>query len=162
MPANKENSQAGLAFVRKLEANGGTNVGRALATSQTMLSKKSDRTAYLIVVSDGLPTVGELTSKNLVETIRTDGNVRVFDFGVGYDVNTRLLDLLAERHHGTSQYVEPDESLEIALSNFYSKIKSPVLTDVTISYNGVTTKNVYPAHVKDLFAGGQTLVLGRY
>jgi hypothetical protein len=73
-----------------------------------------------------------------------------------------LLNKLAEEHHGTAQYVEPSESLEVALSNFYQKIKSPVLSDVKIAYDGIQVKDVYPKDVKDIFAGQQVLLIGRY
>jgi len=42
-------------------------------------------------------------------------------FGVGYDVNTLLLDQLSEQNNGVSVYVSPDENIEIAVSNFYQK-----------------------------------------
>jgi Ca-activated chloride channel family protein len=72
------------------------------------------------------------------------------------------LSKLAEAHHGTSQYVEPDENLETALASFYEKIKSPVMSDVKIAYSGIDVKNIYPKEVKDIFAGSQVLFLGRY
>src|SRR5262249_35589798 len=62
----------------------------------------------------------------------------------------------------SAQYVEPDESLETALSSFYQKIKTPVLSNVHIAYDGAQTKDVYPREVKDIFAGSQVILVGRY
>jgi len=39
--------------------------------------------------------------------------VRLFTFGVGYDVNTALLDKLAADNGGVADYVEPKEDLEV-------------------------------------------------
>jgi Ca-activated chloride channel family protein len=162
MNATPENKKAAEKFVDDLEARGGTNIGDALSLGTTILNEESTRPAYLVLITDGEPTVGETGIDNLLKSIKSKRDIRIFDFGVGYDVNTRLLNKLAEDHHGTSQYVEPSESLEVALSNFYQKIKSPVLSDVKIAYDGIQVKDVYPKDVKDIFAGQQVLLLGRY
>ena len=57
---------------------------------------------------------------------------RVFAFGVGYDVNSRLLDKLARANFGHSQYVRPNEDIEASVSALYRKIGAPVMTDVKV------------------------------
>lgn len=160
--ATPENKKAALAFINELEARGGTNIGEALRTGKTLLSQPSERPAYLVFMTDGEPTVGETDVSRILKSAANTRNIRIFDFGVGYDVNTKLLNKLAEQNHGTSQYVEPDEDLETALSTFYQKIKSPVLSDVNITYEGIQVKDVYPREVKDIFAGSQALLIGKY
>lgn len=162
LPASAENKKAAEKFISELEPRGGTNISDALALGTTILNEASDRPAYLVLITDGEPTVGETVVDKLLQGVKSKRDVRIFDFGVGYDVNTRLLNKLAEEHHGTAQYVEPSESLEVALSNFYQKIKSPVLSDVKIAYDGIQVKDVYPRDVKDIFAGQQVLLIGRY
>jgi Ca-activated chloride channel family protein len=165
LAATAENKKLALAYIDDLEARGGTNIGDAIKTAGTMLDTASGdaaRPAYVILMTDGEPTVGETTEAGLLKSVSAKRDIRLFDFGVGYDVNTKLLNKLAESHHGTAHYVEPDESIETSLSSFYSKIKSPVLTDVKIAYDGIEVKDSYPREVKDIFAGGQVLVLGRY
>jgi Ca-activated chloride channel family protein len=158
-PANKK---AALDFIDDLEAHGGTNLGDALRNAVTMLGSTADRPGYLVLMTDGEPTVGDTSQQSILKIADSKRDIRVFDFGVGYDVNTRLLNKLAEAHHGTSQYIEPDESIETALSSFYQKIKTPVLTNVKIAYDGIQTKDVYPREVKDIFAGSQVLLIGKY
>ncbi|MBZ0185294.1 MAG: VIT and VWA domain-containing protein, partial [Candidatus Obscuribacterales bacterium] len=160
--ATPENKRAAKEFVDELEARGGTNIGDAIAIARTILEDGATSPAYLILMTDGEPTVGERDTTKLIKLAQSTRDIRVFDFGVGYDINTRLLDKLASSHHGTSQYVDPDENLETAISAFYDKIKSPVLTDVKLTYEGVVVKDVYPKDVKDIFAGSQVLLLGRY
>jgi Ca-activated chloride channel homolog len=160
--ATPENKKAAMSFIDDLEPRGGTNIGEALHTGLNLLREPSDRPAYLVMMTDGEPTVGDTTVPSLLKTANSKRDVRVFDFGVGYDVNTHLLNKLSEQHHGTAQYLEPGESLEVALSGFYEKIKAPVLSDVGISLSGVTVKDMYPREVKDIFAGSQVLLLGRY
>ncbi len=160
--ATPENKKAALAFVEDMEAAGGTNIGDALKNAGNMLGADKARPSYLVLMTDGEPTVGETSVAGLLKTVDPKKDIRVFDFGVGYDVNTKLLNKLADDNHGTSQYVEPDESLEVALSSFYDKIKSPVLSNVKITFDGVQVKDMYPRNVKDIFAGCQVLLLGKY
>jgi uncharacterized protein YegL len=161
-PANVENKREAMSFIDDLEARGGTNIGDALHMGASMLNEVSTRPAYVVMMTDGEPTVGETNVNKLLEGITTKRDLRVFDFGVGYDVNTRLLNKLAEMHHGTSQYVEPGENLETAMSSFYQKIKSPVLSNVKLTFDGVNAKDFYPREVKDIFAGSQVLLIGKY
>lgn len=164
LAANKENRKKADDFVADLDARGGTNIGDALAIGTNILNTDiaSKRPAYLILLTDGEPTVGKTKLDELLSTVSSKRDIRLFDFGVGYDVNTKLMAKLAENHHGTSQFLEPDEDLETALSNFYSKIKNPILSDVKIAYDGVEVKDIYPRSVKDMFAGNQVMLLGRY
>ncbi len=160
--ASPENKKAAVSFIDELEARGGTNIGDALRSGVTMLDHASDRPGYLVLMTDGEPTVGETTVEGLLKSVHPKRDIRVFDFGVGYDVNTKLLNKLAEAHHGTAQYVEPDESIETSLASFYQKIRTPVLSNVKIAYDGIQVKDVYPKNPKDIFAGTQVLLLGRY
>jgi Ca-activated chloride channel family protein len=158
-PANKKAADA---YIDDLEPRGGTNISGALNSGVSLLNSPDTRPAYMVLMTDGEPTVGETSLPNLLASVKSKRDLRLFDFGVGYDVNTRLLSRLAEDHHGTSQFLEPGENLESALSAFYNKIKSPVLADCQLTYSGITVKDVYPRSVKDIFAGTQVLLLGRY
>ncbi len=162
VPATPENKKAALAFIEDMEAAGGTNIGDALKTSASMLGTSKERPSYLVLMTDGEPTVGETGLEGLLKAVDPKKDIRLFDFGIGYDVNTKLLNKLADNNHGTSQYVEPDESLEVALSSFYDKIKSPVLSNVKLNFDGIQVKDIYPRNVKDIFAGSQVLLMGKY
>src|SRR5207237_2837723 len=88
--------------------------------------------------------------------------VRLFTFGVGYDVNTSLLDGLAAENHGAADYIEPNEDLEVKVSNFFAKVNYPVLSDIKIDWGGVETEKIYPREIPDLFHGSQLVLIGRY
>jgi Ca-activated chloride channel family protein len=115
-------------------------------------------------MTDGLPTVGVTNSQRIVENARAarTGNTRLFTFGVGYDVNTALLDKVASENGGAADYVEPKEDLELKVSNFFAKVSYPVLTDLALDMGGVETDLIYPRAIPDLFRGGQVTLLGRY
>ena len=57
----------------------------------------------------------------------------------------------------------PEEDIEIKVSNFYTKIKEPVLATVELKFTGgVTVNQVYPRDLPDLFKGETLTVFGRY
>ncbi|HEX9919667.1 MAG TPA: VWA domain-containing protein, partial [Pyrinomonadaceae bacterium] len=124
----------------------------------------SDRPKILVFMTDGLPTVGVTNPQLIVENARAarTGNTRLFTFGVGYDVNTALLDRLASENGGTADYVEPKEDLELKVSNFFAKVSYPVLTDLALDMGGIETDLVYPRALPDLFRGAQVTMIGRY
>lgn len=148
-------------FVEELQAGGSTNIYQALMEA---IADVEERPAYIIFLTDGLPTVGVTDVRRIVEEVgrRIPKNVRLFAFGVGDDVNTFLLDKLSSEHKGTSIYVRPGEDLEAAVSTFYSRIGSPVLTDLSLEFRGISAMDLYPSPLPDLFAGSQLVVVGRY
>jgi Ca-activated chloride channel family protein len=134
--------------------------------------KDDKRPSYVIFLTDGLPTAGVTPEAKIVERAKSANKVhaRIFAFGVGYDVNSRLLDKLVRANFGQSEYVRPNENIEARVSSFYAKVGSPVLTDVKIKFDvdGATTEEgsvvnrMYPSDTFDLFAGQQLVLVGRY
>jgi Ca-activated chloride channel family protein len=123
-----------------------------------------ERPTYVLFLTDGLATEGELDTDDILANAAegATNNIRVFSFGVGYDVDTILLDMLAQQHHGTSDYVTPEESIDETVSSLYRKLSNPVLTDVEIDFGGIQVYDLYPAVLPDLFSGEQLVLLGRY
>jgi Ca-activated chloride channel family protein len=149
-------------WLKTLTAEGSTDIYNALVQAIQMVS--SDRPTYLIFLTDGLPTVGVQESALILEAVRQKAppNMRLFPFGVGYDVDTFLLDSLAQENHGRSSYIEPGEDLSRAVSAFYERIQTPLLTDLALDFGAIETYDVYPSPLPDLFAGSQILIVGRY
>lgn len=151
-----------VAWVDRLSAAGSTDINRALLEALTLVDK--ERPAYLIFLTDGLPTTGETKRERILDNFSAAApkNIRLFTFGVGYDVDTFLLDSLSQQHHGLSSYVKPSEQLDEILSAFYTQISTPVLTDLVLDFGSLATYDIYPDPLPDLFAGSQAVVVGRY
>lgn len=163
--ADRAGRERGVAFVEGLRAVGGTNINDAMTEAFAQFPRDGGtRTRLLVFLTDGIPTVGETDADRIVENARrnrVDG-VRVFTFGVGYDVHTRLLDRVAAENGGTAEYVEPREDLEAKVSSFFDKVNHPVLSNVALDMGGVRTDLVYPRALPDLFRGAQLALVGRY
>jgi len=163
--ADEKGRQRGAAFVKALKPVGGTNINQSLLASLRQFSDADrDRPKILVFMTDGLPTVDETNVNRIVDNVRkaSKSGVRLFTFGVGYDVNTTLLDKLAAENGGVADYVEPKEDLEVKVSNFFTKVNYPVLTDLQIDMGGARTDLTYPRGIPDLFRGSQVTLIGRY
>lgn len=164
--ASPENLAAAEKFVDGLEAAGGTAIDDALRLGLGMVAgqeKTNPRPSIVLFVTDGLPTIGE-TNVDLIlkHASERSSTSRLFVFGVGDDVNTKLLDRLAADNRGARDYVAPAESIEEKVSNLYAKLAKPAMTDLSLRIEGVDTSAVHPQRLGDLFHGGEILVTGRY
>jgi Ca-activated chloride channel family protein len=163
VPATSENIGRALKFVEAIEDTGGTNINDALLAALARM-RTGERPNYVLFLTDGLPTAGTTDTADILRNIQkaNDARARVFVFGVGNDVNTELLDRISTDHRGTSVYIGEDEDLEVAVSSFYEKISSPLLSDLTVTFRGIETSQVYPRSLPDLFKGSQLVLVGKY
>jgi Ca-activated chloride channel family protein len=163
--ANQEAVQAALSWIGGIAAGGGTNIDGALRTGLRMLTDSS-RPNYVVFLTDGEPTVGERSEPKIISNAAQENHVhaRLFAFGVGFDVNGRLLDGLAREMRGTTAYVRPNENIEAPVSALFGKIGSPMMTEVAvkIDLDGGVTSRIYPRQMPDLFRGDQLVLVGRY
>ena len=166
--ATKERVDKMLDQVDRIEASGGTNIYEAVQTAMRQCRDggrgRDGRPKYVLFMTDGLPTVGKTQEGDILSLLKDSdsGAVRMFAFGVGYDVNTRLLDKMAEDTHGKSDYVKPAEPIEGKISSLYNKIRNPVMTDVRMEMKGLRLRDTYPRQLGDLFEGDQLVAVGRY
>ena len=157
-----DRADAAIDYVRELDAGGGTNIADALSTAFDLLD--GERPSTVIFLTDGLPTVGVQNPDAILDIAEGHAPERgqLFAFGVGYDVDTVLLDALATRFVGTSHYVTPEERIDTEVGRLYERVSTPVLTDVEIEIDGVEVDALAPRAINGLFAGQQALLTGRY
>jgi Ca-activated chloride channel family protein len=161
--ASDDAKKRGVAFAKGLEAAGGTAISTAL--DKALAQKPGEGQPHQIIfVTDGIPTVGETRAPQILASARDKlaSNERLFTFGVGFDVNTRLLDGLASDGRGRSDYVKPGETMEDAVSALYDRISAPVLSDLQIDFGGAKAYDLYPNPTPDLFQGDQVVLFGRH
>ncbi|GIV17302.1 MAG: hypothetical protein KatS3mg022_2737 [Armatimonadota bacterium] len=166
VPVTRENVDKAVREVEALTAQGGTNIADALREALRLFPKEETNSLQAVVfLTDGLPTVGETDPARILNTVselNPNRRIRIFSFGVGYDVNVHLLDRLCQQNRGISSYVRPEENIEARVSAFYNAINAPVLADLKLLCEGVEAYDIYPRDLPDLFAGDQIVVTGRY
>lgn len=186
--ATESNREKANEFIKDLKPIGGTAIDEALKQALALrtgrgafprapnfsekdgdaverVSTNSDRPFVIIFLTDGRPTIGTTDEEDIVAGVKpaNEGRTRIFCFGIGPDVNTHLLDKITEDTRAVSQYVLPEEDLEIKVSTFFSKIKDPVLANPTLKFTGdVRVTKLYPAPLPDFFRGDQLVLVGRY
>jgi Ca-activated chloride channel family protein len=160
---NKQSINAAKRFIDNLQAIGGTNIDEAFNLAFKNY-KKSNRPHFVVFLTDGKPTIGEMNDEKLVKRIlnANKDKSRIFTFGIGDEINTHLLDKLTDATKAWRTYVSDKEDIEIKVSNFYDKIQSPVLSDLRLDFDNIEVYQTYPKNLPDLFKGSNLLVFGRY
>lgn len=149
-------------YLAGVRAEGSTNVMDALREALEP-DAEDGRLSLIVFLTDGKPTVGETAPERIAEAaqqLRDDE--RIFAFGVGYDVNTYLLDRMAEGGRGTVTYVRPGDDVEEAVSSLTRKIGFPALADLRIVQTPAQLEDYYPNPLPDLFYGEELVLFGRY
>jgi Ca-activated chloride channel family protein len=167
--ANSKSLEEALAYVNNLGAYGSTDINDALLTA---IEKFKNSTNYespriIFFLTDGLATDGVTDENKIVENVKNaniigEVGANIFVFGVGYDVNTHLLDRISNDNQGGRAYVDPGESIEDALTELYSKIQNPMLTDITIEFSGIRVEDVFPKNIPNLYEGSEIVLTGKY
>ena len=167
---NDETTKQARAYLAAIRPQGGTNIHDALI--EALRAEATDGMLPIVLfLTDGLPTVGQTSEVAIRELVEKGNsrNRRIFTFGVGNDVNVPLLDRVAETSRGTSEYILPNEDIEVKVAQVYKRLYGPVLADVKLNVTdtggNVTSKLVrelIPDRLPDLFDGDQLILLGQY
>jgi len=166
---NSNTIEKALNYVDGIIANGGTNINEALLMACDMFKTVEDRDSIRVIffLTDGQATAGITDTEQIIENIRKANieskiDASIFVFGVGYNVNTHLLDKLSNENHGSRVYVKPNEDIESKLIEIFSKIQNPLLKDISIEFKGIEVYDVYPKNISDLYDGSEIILIGKY
>lgn len=155
--ASLENVQIASEFVNDLRADGGTNMRAAL---ETALWQNADP-AYLrqvIFITDG--AVGN--EESLFQLIHEElGDGRLFTVGIGSAPNSFFMRKAAEFGRGSFTYIANVSETHTRMSELFSKLHSPLSTDIQIHWPDGAVVEAYPERVPDLYAGEPVLVAAK-
>ncbi|MEE2888065.1 MAG: VIT and VWA domain-containing protein [Planctomycetota bacterium] len=164
--ASADNIAKALKQSAEIQARGGTNIEKGLTTALAADTPAEDVELLKMTVflTDGLPTVDTTDAASLLSIIKGSNKAkqRIFVFGVGHDVNTRLLDKIADQSHGARDYVRENESIEMKTGALFTKLSHPVMSSVRIDCKGIEGFDVFPKDTPDLFKGSRLILTGRY
>jgi Ca-activated chloride channel family protein len=157
VPPTKANLEKAQEFLASREGSGGTEMMTAIKTAL----EPSDSQEHLRIVcfmTDGY--VGN--DREIISEIQKHQNARVFSFGIGSSVNRFLLDKMASEGRGEVEYVSLKDDGTKAAKRFHERIRNPLLTDISIDWNGLQVADVYPGKINDLFSAKPLVIHGRY
>jgi len=162
--ATGEAKHRAVSAISDFDASGGTNIHDALEQAVRMRADDSDRPFVIVFLTDGQGDRSrEEVEKMLAERAESiDRGLRIFPFGVGHNVNTKLLDSLATNHGGMPTYVQPGENLEHSLGDFFAVFSEPVLTNVKLTLPDAGISDQFPPEPGDLYHGRQLIIAGEF
>jgi Ca-activated chloride channel homolog len=155
--ATKANLEKAQAFLDGQRGGGGTEMMKAIKASLAPSDSQSHLRIVCFMTDGYVGNEGEILSE-----IKKHQNARVFSFGIGSSVNRFLLDKMAEEGRGEVQYVTLQDDGTKAAKNFHERIRNPLLTDISIDWNGLEVADVYPKRQADLFSAKPLVIYGRY
>ena len=157
VPATKENLAKAQAFLESRQGGGGTEMMKAIKASMDP-SDKQDHVRIVCFMTDGY--VGN--DMEIIGEVQRHPNARVFAFGIGGSVNRFLLDNMAKYGRGEVEYVALNDDGSAAAKRFHERVRNPLLTDISIDWNGLPVADVYPKTIPDLFGAKPVVLSGRY
>ncbi|HEX8921516.1 MAG TPA: VIT and VWA domain-containing protein, partial [Pyrinomonadaceae bacterium] len=157
VPATKENMQKAQSFLASREGSGGTEMMKAIKAALD----PSDKQGHIRVVC--FMTDAEVGNDfEIISEIQKHPQARVFAFGIGNSINRFLLDKMAEEGRGEVEYVSLNDDGSAAARRFHERVRSPLLTDISIEWAGLGVADVYPKRIPDLFSAKPVILSGRY
>ncbi|MCP4157298.1 MAG: marine proteobacterial sortase target protein [bacterium] len=141
-----------LVYIEELRADGGTEMQQAL-THVLDIPGREGSMKMVVFLTDG--AVG---NENSLLRLLEDrlGRSRLFTFGIGSAPNEFLMRKMAERGRGQARFIHTNEDIGDVMSNFFKTLESPVMTDISISWQdgGGSSENgleFYPALCPDVY-----------
>lgn len=157
-PNTTENLKEAEAFVKAMNAEGGTNI---LEGMNAALRDQRDPKRLRLVVFNTDGYVGD--EKNILDSIQKNrDNAHIFTFGIGNSVNRYLIDSMAVEGKGDAEYVTLAEEADAAVKRFIKRTQTPVLTDVKVAFSGVQVDEALPGEIPDVFSEKPVVLCGRY
>ena len=157
VPATKENLARAQAFLESRTGGGGTEMMKAIKASMDP-SDAQGHVRIVVFMTDGY--VGN--DMEIIGEVQKHPNARVFAFGIGSSVNRFLLDNMAKYGRGEVEYVGLNDDGSAAARRMHERVRNPLLTDISIDWNGLPVADVYPKTVPDLFSAKPVILSGRY
>jgi Ca-activated chloride channel family protein len=164
VPATKENLRKANQLLEGKSGDGGTEMMKAIRAALADTDTQ-DHIRVVCFLTDG--EVGN--DLEIINEVQRHPKARVFSFGIGNSVNRFLLDKMAEQGRGEAEYVflnrgdrSGDEAAAVAAKRFYERVRAPLLTDISVDWNGLPVEDVYPKRLPDLFSAKPLFITGRY
>ena len=157
VPANRENLDKAKKWLSDTDSGGGTEMMTAIKAAL----EPSDSQNHIRIVC--FMTDGQIGNESeILAEVQKHPNARVFAFGIGDSVNHYLLDEISREGRGDVEYVGLKDNGSAAARRFYERVRNPLLTDMSLEFQGIETDEVYPKIIPDLFDAKPVSVVGRY
>ncbi|MGK0371737.1 MAG: Ca-activated chloride channel family protein [Glaciecola sp.] len=153
--ATVASKQDALRYIYELEANGGTEIKKALDMAFALAPIENEKTPYLnqiIFVTDGSVS----NEDELMQTIYQQlGQYRLFTVGIGNAPNAYFMTEAAAAGKGTFTFIGDISKVKSGMQRLLEKLKRPALTNIKLNIKDTQQAfgfEVYPSIMPDLYA----------
>jgi len=160
VPNIDRNREKALDYLDNLQGGGGTEM---LPAIRAALGGQDDpeRLRVVCFMTDGF--IGN--DMEILDAIQKNvATARVFAFGIGNSVNRFLVENMARLGRGAAEVITLEGDSDKAAQRFFERIHAPILTDITVDFDGLAVHDVLPEPdlIPDLFAARPLVLTGRY
>ncbi len=157
--ASPENIKHMLSTMENYKPGGGTNLYSGLEKAMTKLD--ADRSASIILVTDGVANVGVTEKKAFIKLLKKN-DIRLFTFIMGNSANRPMLEEMTDVSQGFAVSVSNADDIVGKIMQASSKMTHMALHDVKLDIDGVSVKQITPEHIGSLYRGQQLVLFGHY
>ncbi|XP_070693139.1 inter-alpha-trypsin inhibitor heavy chain H3-like [Pempheris klunzingeri] len=161
--ANKNNLDSAKQFAQNIKDRGATDINRAVLEGARMLNAhpREGSASILILLTDGDPTTGVTNLKTIQSNVKgaIAGKFPLYCLGFGFDVNFEFLQKMSLQNNGVARRIYEDSDADLQLKGFYEEVATPLLTDLTMIYLGVT--NLTQTNFSQYYNGSEIVVAGQ-
>ena len=151
MMASKFHMSEARGFIRKIDADGGTEMYNPIDFA--LKSRDSESKNYLrqiVFITDGQSSNEASIFNNVSYNIQND---RFFTIGIGSAPNSYLLTKLADFGRGAFTYIGSQQEVSQKMNRLFEKLESPALTDIQVNFPPEITSELAKDVIHDLYAG---------
>ncbi|MFA5192353.1 MAG: VWA domain-containing protein [Verrucomicrobiia bacterium] len=163
MPAKMASSEQVQQYIARFHPMGTTDLFASMLPL-AQLNRERGRLLMGVLLSDGLPTVGELDALRILHRFAqiNAGRSSVFTFAGGQNVDLFLLGFLAYRNQGWLNYVSAAEYIADTFNRAQLARANPLLLDCQFRFSGVSDDEIFPRTLPHFFRDTPLTLYGRY
>ncbi|XP_054464810.1 inter-alpha-trypsin inhibitor heavy chain H6 isoform X2 [Anoplopoma fimbria] len=169
--ATRQNVRDAKDFVKRIIAEGWTNINAALLSAAQLVNPPSStstndissrRVPLVIFLTDGEATIGETAGDAILSNAKKAlGSTSLFGLAFGDDADFLLLKRLALDNRGVARMVYEDADAALQLKGFFDEVASPLLSDIQLSYLDDQAFDITRSMFPNYFQGSELVVTGR-
>ncbi len=158
LPADPTNIQSALRHIDQQQGGGGTELYRAVQKGLALPGDEG-RSRTMVVITDGYIAAEKEVFGLVADNLNRNN---LFAFGIGSSVNRYLIEGLARAGQGEPFVITEPQSAAAAARRFQEYIQAPLLTGITIDFEGFEAYDVEPKITADLFAARPLVICGKW
>ena len=149
MPASTSNVREAADFVRRLKANGGTEMRPALALALGSRPSQSHLRQIVFITDGSVGYEDELFS--MIE--QRLGDARLFTVGIGSAPNSWFMRKAAEAGRGSYTFISALHEVSEKMGRLFRKLEHPQVTNIEVRWPSGVVVDSFPSTIPDLYLG---------